>query len=498
MTARPTNPGAVRLRPFALTLLLWLAGCLPIPNVQLELRVAPPAYRVPPSEVSTEYVVLRGFPDPGTPAELNAAPFLRYHLGEDPDTILVLMPGIFGGAASFDQLARQLVAATPHLEVWAVDRRSNLLEDRGAVVASLAARDPGIAYRYYLEGWGRPDGFTPLDAEAVPYMRRWGLRVHLFDLHRVVLAARERAGTVVLGGHSLGASLASLYAAAEVARSGARYGQDYIDGLVLFDGALGRTGGFAWADEEVRFGPVRLAPSVQELAEGRGEPFSTALLGPRYQVVREVAAVHACLAPDDTAPPLLSRYPATNLAVAGLLNDDEYGPVPMLAASLGHAEGAEFSGNITAVLLGGLEGVRSRTVSGVAEGAERVTWAPGNPAREWTDLRAYLGAWCNPDTNHSEWYFPLRLALDMALLPPDLEGAAGFLPNRLVTTPTLAFGAGRGLVNDLDGFRGYANSRYGSPISAYVLEGLTHMDVITARANPVVPVLQRWLAYLRP
>jgi pimeloyl-ACP methyl ester carboxylesterase len=44
-------------------------------------------------------------------------------------------------------------------------------------------------------------------------MRRWGLEVHLRDLHELVKRARKEAKTVVLGGHSLGASLVSFYAA---------------------------------------------------------------------------------------------------------------------------------------------------------------------------------------------------------------------------------------------------------------------------------------------
>jgi hypothetical protein len=479
-----------------LALVLAATACLPIPDLQVDLNVAPPSYRAPLVEVRTEYVVRSGFPAPHTPAEMNRTAYLRYHLDDRPETIVVLVPGIFGGAASFDALARQLVASTPHLEVWAVDRRANLLEDRSAMARALEEGNPLIAYRYYIERWGREEGFVPADFEELSFLRYWGLDVHLRDLHRLVLDARARAPHLVLGGHSLGAALVSLYAAAEVAPNGElRHGFHYLDGLVLLDGSLGRTGGFAREDIGFALGPLRLAPSVSELEAGRGAPYSNSVISPRYQIEREVAALLALLAPDAAAPAGLARLPMSNRALVGVRNDDEYGPVPIFSASLGHAVGAEFDGNLGAVILGGLEGLRSRSVAGVAPGHERVGWTAGDPERERTDLDSYIRSWTLPETNFTEWYFPLRLALDMTLLDPALEDVPGFLPNRFVTVPTLALGAGRGLVTSLNGMRTYANIRYGSPITAYVLPGLSHVDIISARANPVVPILQRWIAF---
>jgi hypothetical protein len=477
-------------------LVLLLAGCLPIPDLRVDLNVAPPAYRASLDTVATDYVVRPGYPEPHTPPEFNRTAYLRYWLDDTPEVIVVLMPGIFGGAASFDALARQLVASTPGIEVWAVDRRANLLEDRSAMVRSLEDGDPWIAYDYYIANWGRPDGFRPWSFREVPFLRYWGLDVHLRDLHRVVLDANARAPSLVLGGHSLGAALVSIYAAYEAAPgTEASHGYQYLDGLLLLDGGLGRTGGYGREDIGFGLGPLRLAPSAAELEAGGGAPYSSALINPRYQVEREVAAIMARLAPDQDAPEGLVSFPATNRAVVGIRNDDEYGPVPVFSASLGNAVGAEFQGNIGAVILGGLEGVRSRSVVGVAQGHGRVTWEPGNPARERTDLDSYIRSWTLAESNFSEWYFPLRLALDMTLLDPALEETKGYLPNRLVTVPTLAFGAGRGLMTSLDGLRSYANIRYGSPITAYVLPALTHIDMVSARANPVVPILQRWIAF---
>ena len=477
-----------------LALLTLLAGCLPIPDVRVELNVAPPSYRVPLEEVAVEYVVRQGFAAPNTPAELNRTAYLRYSVDPEPETIILLMPGIFGGAASFDALARQLVASTPGMEVWALDRRSNLLEDRSAMVEAIESGDPLLAVDYYLGDRG--PGFAPLPFEEAAFLRYWGLEVHLRDLHRLVLDARERAPGLILGGHSLGASLVSLYAAFEVAAEDElRYGYQFIDGLVLLDGALGRTGAFGRSDTGLGVGPLSVAPSVAELEAGVGAPYSITLISPRYQIEREVAALLARFEPDANAPEVLAEIPMSNRALVGARNDDEYGAVPIFSASLGHAVGAEFDGNLGAVILGGLEGVRSRSIVGVAPGFHRVSWDPGDPERERTDLDSYIRSWTLEETNFSEWYFPLRLALEMTLLDPALEDAPGFLPNRLVPVPTLALGAGRGLLPTLGGMRTYANVRYGSPITAYVLPGLTHIDIVSARANPAVPILQRWIAF---
>ena len=43
--------------------------------------------------------------------------------------MLVLVPGTNGGRGDFTLTARELVKDVPGLEVWAVDRRSQALED---------------------------------------------------------------------------------------------------------------------------------------------------------------------------------------------------------------------------------------------------------------------------------------------------------------------------------------------------------------------------------
>ena len=77
---------------------------------------------------------------------------------KEVEAILVLIPGFMGGANSFDYIGRQLVsmaeadAGVGSLEVWALDRRTNCLEDLTGMNAAEAAEDPSIAVDYYYYG----------------------------------------------------------------------------------------------------------------------------------------------------------------------------------------------------------------------------------------------------------------------------------------------------------------------------------------------------------
>src|SRR4051812_28589676 len=65
--------------------------------------------------------------------------YLRFRSRRGPggaaraDAVFVIIPGFLGGAGSFDQVARHTVrdaaARGKHVEFWALDRRSNCLED---------------------------------------------------------------------------------------------------------------------------------------------------------------------------------------------------------------------------------------------------------------------------------------------------------------------------------------------------------------------------------
>jgi hypothetical protein len=378
------------------------------------------------------------------------------------------------------------------LEVWAVDRRANALEDRSAFRAAIAARDPGIAVRYYLERSGEPDGHRPLAPADVPFMASWGIDVHLRDLDAVVELARSRADRVVLGGHSLGASLVSLYASYRGVHAG-EAGQDLVDGIVLLDGTLGRTAAFRTEGRVAGLLGTGVLPTAADVQAGLYPPFLTTFLPPSYFLRRGVVAQLAWYRPDADAPEILTDLPISNEALAGTMLDDGTNTLPLFAASVGHPVGAELDGNLAAFLLAGSQGAYTASIAGVAHGVDRIEWSRGDPADEPTDLRSFLRAWAHPAADYNEWYFPLVLLLEMSELAAGLDGRGDFLPTDDIDVPTLAVGAERGLVADLDGFSTYVNLRYGSPVATYVLPDFTHLDIVTAAENPLVPLLGRWL-----
>jgi hypothetical protein len=95
-------------------------------------------------------------------------------------------------------LARTIVSNDPSLEVWAVDRRSNLLEDQSRLLEAYQKNDPLISWHYMVRDAGKPNGFQIRKDTA--FIGFWGLKVHLEDLRAVVLKARESATKVFLGG----------------------------------------------------------------------------------------------------------------------------------------------------------------------------------------------------------------------------------------------------------------------------------------------------------
>lgn len=479
----------------AVAVLVLLAGCLPVPDVRVALDLIPPVYRVDPASVQVETTWWPAPAAPYSPPEYDQTGVRRTFLGDAPPRVIVVaVPGLLGGAASFDPWARGLVAAQEGLEVWAVDRRANQFEDRTGIARALDAGDPSIALQYYFGGPGGPPEYAGVAQADVAFMAHWGLIVHLRDLHAVVERARATGASVVLAGHSLGAGIASLYAAYRVPlEDGGGIGQDYVEALILLDGTVARTGAFGRADRGFGLLGFTIVPTVEDLLSGRSAPYLTLAYGPQHFVRHAVIAVHAHLDPDGTAPASLSRYPISNRALLGVISDDEYALAPAFGVSVGHAVDAAFSGNVTAFLLMGSQGVNSRTVIGVAPGAERVDWSAGDPAREVSDLAALAAARADPDADVSEWYFPLRLLLDVAAIEPRHEGLLAFVPSTEVGLPTLAIGADRGLVQSPAGFQSYANTRPGAPIAVVVMPGFTHSDLLLARDNPVIPITLRWL-----
>ena len=486
-------------RSFCVTLfclLSILSSCLLFPQVAISSELPTPTYVIPINSVATEYLQLPSYTEPNTPQEYNKTLYLRFYSETDaPKVVFIFMPGIFSGATSINPLARQLVATMPELEVWAVDRRSNLLEDRSTILQSLYSQDPQIAYDYYVSNVDKVDGFNPIVPEEVDFMRNWGLEVHLQDLDYIVQQARELANVVILGGYSIGASIVSYYAAYNFGTEELPdAGYQHIDGLVLLEGSLGQTGGFSQSGG-LSLGPIKLFPDSSEIETGKADPFLTFGFGPEELAEEEVVAIMAHFEPDQLSPSKSYDFPITNRAVAGISFDSEYALVPKFSATLGNAVGAKLKGNF-AFLLSGLEGIDSRSVVGVSNGHSFVDWEGGNPEQEVTDLFTFISSYTLIETGFNEWYFPLKLFADVVELDTFLEDTPNFVPNRTVDVPTLAIGAELGFVRSMDDFSAYSNVRAESFFSTYILPQYRHFDTLAARENLVVPLFKLWLEQL--
>ena len=100
--------------------------------------------------------------------------------------------------------------------MWAVDRRSQALEDTSRFADALAGRiSVQQSFDYYLGWLANPaiqPHFQPIDQAKFAFAKQWGLSLALQDARRVVLSAKRQGKRVILGGHSLGASLTVAYA----------------------------------------------------------------------------------------------------------------------------------------------------------------------------------------------------------------------------------------------------------------------------------------------
>jgi pimeloyl-ACP methyl ester carboxylesterase len=480
----------------------------------------------------------------GAPVKLNRVTTVRTRFEgpkRRPKVVLILIPGFLGGATTFDPLARDLVKRfRGKLEVWAVDRRPNQLEDRlGSLHASGGVKErecrtsppaPGCALfegaQFYfpdldraptgdfpgpgdldldldgvfderlplLDRFGATRGPIVMRQDDVRFMAHWGLDTYFRDWKRLVQEARRRVthgGVVLLGGHSQGTSWSSLFAAYDFDPDPERVdaGYSHIDGLVLLEG------GGAGAGEASPPTLPQYEAEVEALAAPGGpDVFLRSLLGlipllPLGQI-GEIASLAALQQPDEPAlsqrttifgaglVALLLSAPATNRAAVGFFLDDEFSSFAAFRASLGFSD----DGDNEVLSLGGTSFYRA---------------LPNDALRTWKEFDDPTLPTCPPNLPDA--------GVGCALLdngPPSEPGDPGPRvngPEREVTSlDTFA----RTQFGKLNGFEWYfaagrptLDFRYGRDSSALVAEALAvdpaHEGplVLTQNANVDVPVL---------
>lgn len=348
-----------------------------------------------PAAVAERVVTLDGAPT-SAPDRLDKVRVLQVGPAK-ADRVLVLLPGTSAGAAYFKPLADDLVDRLPGWQVWAVERRENLLEDHSALDRAKAGDlAPPALLDYYL-GWIGADAtasprFVAPTTEETAFAREWGMAVAIGDVRRVVRAARRGGRRVTLGGHSLGATMAVAYATWDFeGRAGARG----LDGLVLVDGGSSRGEPPTPARARTALAELATASPFLDLT-GLGLPWSAG-------VFNAVGSTAALLAPDEPSVlgswPLLPAnlrppVPATNLAGYGYALDVETGPatLALVQAHIGRLAG---DGDPRGWVDDGLTTARrAATVFSGIPGMDGTAWY--HPRRLSIDAGAVNGGIANP------------------------------------------------------------------------------------------------------
>jgi pimeloyl-ACP methyl ester carboxylesterase len=301
-----------------------------------------------PAQGAERVVNRAGFDEPGTPRQFDRVGVVEVG-PRSAKNVLVVEPGTSAGAGMIVPVAQDIVKALDDWQVWIVERRENALEDHTLLDSAPSAR--GV-FDYYL-GWigQQPEParhYAPRADAETEFARNWGMRVAVEDLRVVIRAARRGGHRVVLGGHSLGATIATAYAAWDFdGRPGARD----LDGLVLIDG--GSSSAISAKEAGKQLKALAAGSPFLDLA-GTGVPWSAG-------VFAAVGATAAELDPDGgsllQAWPLLPAAlkpsgPATNKAALGFTLDTRTGPesLRLVQAHIGRLTetgGWENDGNAT-------------------------------------------------------------------------------------------------------------------------------------------------------
>jgi len=338
-----------------------------------------------PAGAKVSFQRIDGFKSPGTPAKYDKVGILKIG-SPKARNVLVLNPGTSASAAYFAPLAKSIVAKAKNWQVWAVERRENLLEDQSMFDRAKAKKaTPQQVFDYYL-GWIKNSSITShvrlIPDSEVGYARQWGMNTEIQDLRRVVLRAQRLGGKVVVGGHSLGGSITSAYATWDF---GGKPGARGLAGLVFIDGASSPA-------------PMTASDAQQRLTDlDNGSPWLSfgGIPAPFTGLFNTSGSLSVLLDPDSPSlgqasgllpANIVPAIPVTNIGQYGYALDTETSP-PNLAAAQGHL------GHLAA--------------SGDPRG-----W---DDAGDLTPIRRFaqmFSGWGLKGLDGTAWYHPLRLTID--------------------------------------------------------------------------------------
>ena len=275
----------------------------------------------------------------GSPAHSEACDwiqYMRFRPAEGPtdptkaDAVAVLMPGFLEGATAFDPVARNTIRESARrgksIEVWAIDRRSNCIEDLTGVDHVEQTGDIDSALDYYY-------GKKPLNGKTfdTPFNRppkllaEFGIGQTINDYNAVLTTELPsqpwREQHVICGGHSLGGPITELYAAwdfdgdkATTADAGYRQCAGFIGFDTTLSGKLsgGLTGKEAKAADPLTAGLLKAfsGASVKSLRAGTvPRNIDLSGIGPESMMLLDAVSVLASSTPDADWSPALAKIP---------------------------------------------------------------------------------------------------------------------------------------------------------------------------------------------
>lgn len=456
----------------------------------------------------------------------------------DAERVLVAQPGVFEGAGAFDSVARNTVAvaaeAGRYIEFWALDRRSNCLEDHTGVAAALQTGSFDTAADYYFGGaeadGRRFSGYA--EGAETAWLRDQGLAQTLRDEYDVLRiefpdqAVRQRK--VLCGGHSLGGFVTGYFAEWD------------FDGnpATTEDAGYNQCSGYFALDTTIQAGLSLRGLQVPELpapiagvVEAASLQLDTALpvlrlpavINPETTNLLALAGLAARLSPDGvndlvrrlpdnpnvaatlrtllsqdaamfvTGQPDVRHLNATNEAVLGAILDDNSQPLGFLQASVGFPTGGPIGPKsfpltdsiALSPLAMGMFGDAPKVSPTVYHPDTLYRWADyddtaelpapyTSPTSEVTAIGELARSLCEPPLDFTEWYFPTRLSLDLQqTTAPSFAGHHIHLDG-VDRNPILTFRSSGGIP--------VADS--GSPRDEVIhLPGYNHIDVLTAAAH---------------
>ncbi|WP_051735613.1 hypothetical protein [Streptomyces sp. NRRL B-3229] len=497
----------------------------------------------------TETVVRVKAPLPASfgarPAACDWLSYLRYRSSAGPassadaDRVLVAQPGILEGAGAFDSVARNTVTRSAqqgrHLEFWALDRRSNCLEDH----TGTASGDQHTAVDYYYRGKqvaGRTFAGFVGDGR-LGWMARLGIEQTVRDQYDLLAAElpdqKVRKDKVLCGGHSLGGVITGYFATADFdgdPATTADAGQNQCAGYFALDTtvstSLGDLSGSipddtGLPDIGLGYGVVQVGLDSGLFPRSLSAPV---LLNPETMTLLAIAGVGAVQDPDgesdlpdylprntnieatnrflfsrDTATfltgsPTVKDFRLTNEAVLGALMDDQSVPLAFLQSSVGFFDGGPVTDKNFPVTNGssaqpGLFGAEYKAIPAEPHGP-LYTWRNYDRIGD-ADDPGYRSSDGTPFTAAGKEVTDIQeLARSMGTQP--LDFTEQYFPTKLVTDLELSTSPQvKRLVVHPDGLTarptltvlagdGLLAGRIPADLHPVVADGYQHLDVLTA------------------